>query len=116
MKTVRLVWQRLMMMRRIRMRRIETSGPPHTHINPIVVAIAIAYRRPTIANMRRRNPTLWPAPPSDEETLGVGSVALEQNDVASIETLLLHVTAPPFGQNVALTAVPVRVTESPALT
>lgn len=42
-------------------------------------------------------------------------MALEQNDVAGVEALLLDVAAPAFGENVALATVPIGVAESPAL-
>lgn len=118
MKTVMLIWQR-MMMRRIRMRRIEPSGPPHAHTTttnliPITTALAVSHHP---ANVRRGGgtTTLPAPPPPNEEPLRIITVALEQNDVAGVKTLVLHVTAPPLGENIALAAVPVRVTEPPAL-
>lgn len=118
MKTVMLllVWRGLMMMkmmRRIRMmRRIEPSGPPL-----ILITIPITTTTLPTANVRRRQGgiALPPAPPPDEEALRVDAVTLEQNDVARVKALVLDVAAPPFGEHVALAAVPVRVAEAPTL-
>jgi len=127
MKTVILVWQGLMimqllLMRRIRMRRIEPSGPPQTTTGAAATLIlttpvaTLPVRNRPAANVHRRCVAVSPAPPSDEEAVGVGAVALEQDNVAGVEALVLDVAAPPFGQHVALAAVPVGVTKPPALT
>lgn len=97
-----MVWEGVRRVRRIRVRRIEERawgcGPCfESNIGGGgggVVAAAAAV---------------------DEEAVGVGAVAEKENDVASIEALVLDVTAPAFGQNVALATIPVRVTEPPAL-
>lgn len=128
MKTVILVWQGLMimqlllLMRRIRMRRIEPSGPSQTNTSAAAtlilttpVATLPVPHRPA-ANVHRRCVTVSPASPSDEEAVGVGAVALEQDNVAGVEALVFDVAAPPFGQHVALAAVPVGVAKPPALT
>jgi hypothetical protein len=107
MKTVRLEWQG--MMRRIRLRRIEHSGPPGA---TIAITMRCHHDVPTRTAIVRRGPT---APPPNEQALGVGPVALEQNDVAGVEALLLDVAAPAFGEDVALATVPIGVAEAPAL-
>lgn len=42
-------------------------------------------------------------------------MARKEDDVAGVEPLLLHEAAPPLGQDVALAAVPIRVSEPPRL-
>lgn len=112
----------VLLMRRIRMRRIEPSGPPETTSSSrssLILTIPIATlpvpHRPA-ANVHRRGLAVSPAPPSDEEAVSVGAVALEQDDVAGVEALVLDIAAPPFGEHVALAAVPVGVAKPPALT
>lgn len=46
---------------------------------------------------------------------GLSNAALERDNVAGIELLLLNETAPPLGHHVALAAVPVGVPEPPRL-
>lgn len=52
--------------------------------------------------------------PANEESPGIGTVALEENDVARVELFVFDESAPSFSQHIALTAVPVRVSEPPA--
>jgi len=94
MKRERLVWEREVM-RRIRLRRVEGSCGGGVNVSGGVRLAAGG---------------------GDEEPLGMGSVSVEENDVASVEAFVLHVTAPSFRQNVTLATVPIRVTETPALT
>lgn len=55
------------------------------------------------------------AAPVDEEAVlgGIADATLEGDDVAGVELLVLDETAPAFGHDVALAAVPVGVTEAP---
>lgn len=54
--------------------------------------------------------------PTNEESTAVSTVAMEENDVAGVEVLLLDVSTPAFGQDITLTTVPIGVSESPWLT
>lgn len=107
----------MMMVRRIRLRRrIEHPGPtPTTTTLNTTAAAASANLRPGIITSSSAAILHRTTPPPNEEALAVVSAPLEQNDVAGVEALFLHVAAPPFGQDVALAAVPVRVAEPPAL-
>lgn len=119
MKTVRLEW-RSVMMRRIRMRRIETcGGPPQRYAlavtTTIITIIAfVIWHRHGSARLGGGGMEVA-APPGDIKAVGVGTVAEEGNDVAGVEAFVFDVTAPAFGQHVALAAVPIRVTEAPVL-
>lgn len=90
----------LMMMMVVLRVRVHRPPPP-----PPVAA----RRRRTTALLSSRRPA---PPPPDEDPLAVHTVALEEDDVAGIEPLLLHVAAPPFGQHVALATTPVRIPEA----
>lgn len=95
-------------MRRIRVSRIEHSGPPR----PTSTITMLCPNPKATTAILRRGPT---PPPPYEQALIVVPVTLEHNDITGVEALLLHVAAPPFGQHVALAAVPIRVPEAPAL-
>jgi len=98
------------------MRRIEPSGPPETTPGSTTLILTIPVPHRPAANVHRRRLAVSPAPPSDKEAVSIGAVALKQDDVAGVEALVLDVAAPPFGEHVALAAVPVGVAEPPALT
>ena len=53
--------------------------------------------------------------PANEESPGIRTLTLEENNVGGVELFVFDVSAPSFSQHVALTAVPVRVSEPPAL-
>lgn len=55
------------------------------------------------------------APPANVEPLAIRAEPLEGDDVSGVEPLLLDEAAPPFGEDVALAAVPVWVPEPPHL-
>lgn len=129
MKTVRWVWRRTMIMilvRRIRRttitiimmrRRIEHPGPaPRAAAAAALARSSVNLRSARPAIVSRGSGGSGAAPPAYEEAVGVRAAALEQNDVAGVEALLLDVAAPPFGEDVTLAAVPVGVAEAPGLT
>lgn len=105
----------MMMMRRIRVRIIERSGPRFRN-SPTSTStsctIVCDHTSTTAAIMRSHGST---SSPPNEQSVTVGTVSFKQNDITSIESLLLNIAAPAFGQHVALAAVPIRVAESPAL-
>lgn len=79
----------------------------------------VKHAAPATATRRLSNTTVLssaaPPPPPNEEAADLLGVAREEDNIAGVEPLLLHETAPPFGQDVALAAVPIRVTEPPRL-
>lgn len=119
-----LLMMMMMMMRRIRVRVIERSGPrfrnspTSTSTRRTIVCdhtsttAATTTTTTTAAIMRGHSST---SSPPNEQTVTVSTVSFKQNDITSIESLLLNIAAPAFGQHVALAAVPIRVAESPAL-
>lgn len=54
--------------------------------------------------------------PANEESPGIRTLSLKENDIAWVEMFVFDESAPSFSQHVALAAVPVRVSEPPALT
>lgn len=110
----------MMMMRRIRVRIIERSGPRFRN-NPTSTSTSCTIvcdhtsttaTTTTAAIMRSHGST---SSPPNEQSVTVGTVSFKRNDITSVESLLLNIAAPAFGQHVALAAVPIRVAESPAL-
>lgn len=87
--------------------RIRT---PHG-IAPPATAIATRLRRHR-GDTGRRLPS---PPPTDEEPVGVGAVAVEEDDVPGVEALVLDEAAPALGEDIALAAAPVGVAEPPPL-
>lgn len=60
---------------------------------------------------------VWAAPPVDEETIlaQFADSTLKRDNIPGIELLLLHEPAPTFGHYIALTAIPVGISEAPRL-
>lgn len=54
-----------------------------------------------------------PPPPANEEAAGVDAVAREDYDIAGVEALLLHKSAPSLGEDVALATVPIGIAKPP---